>query len=119
MGLDMYLFRRKIPQDEEVGYWRKANQIREWFNRHVGVENCREVVLNEDILLLLRHDCMRVLENPDLAREILPTAEGFFFGSLEYDESYFDDLRDTVKTIDNILKTTDFEKEQILYYEWW
>jgi hypothetical protein len=36
-----------------------------------------------------------VLEDPAKAPELLPTQEGFFFGSYEYDEYYLDDLRDT------------------------
>jgi hypothetical protein len=37
-----------------------------------------------------------VLEHPDLAERILPTQEGFFFGGTQYDDGYFDDLKETV-----------------------
>lgn len=36
--------------------------------------------------------------------EIFPTQSGFFFGSTEYDEWYFQDLEYTVKTLEEIIK---------------
>jgi len=44
-----------------------------------------------------------VLDNHALASEHLPTTSGFFFGSTEYDEWYFQDLQSTVEIIDNAL----------------
>jgi hypothetical protein len=38
------------------------------------------------------------------AANLLPTQEGFFFGSYEYDEYYFGDLQDTIDQIERILK---------------
>lgn len=60
-----------------------------------------------------------VVDNPELAQELLPTEGGFFFGSLEYDKWYIEDLKSTVKQINKILETTDFEKENIVYSAWW
>ncbi len=48
MGLDMYLMNvrneEKIKAENfiEVGYWRKANQIHNWFVKNVqgGVDDC-------------------------------------------------------------------------------
>jgi len=37
----------------------------------------------------------RVIEDPTVAKRLLPTREGFFFGSTEYDEGYLDDVKDT------------------------
>ena len=49
MGLDMYLHRRKKGTDgllePEVAYWRKANQIRQWFVDRTGYDadaDCEE-----------------------------------------------------------------------------
>lgn len=36
-----------------------------------------------------------VIENPSTAKELLPTREGYFFGSLDYDQQYLDQLRHT------------------------
>lgn len=123
MGLDMYLEKRKANSEEyeEVAYWRKANQIREWFNSHLenGVENCEYVQVSKEDLEQLLEDCKKVLENHDLAEDLLPTSSGCFFGSTAYDEWYFEDLEDTIKMLEKILKETDFENESIYYYEWW
>jgi hypothetical protein len=42
-----------------------------------------------------------------VADEELPTQQGFFFGSYEYDEWYFGDLKQTVEIIDNALSVSD------------
>lgn len=107
---------------EQVGYWRKANQIHNWFVEHVqnGVDDCRyhNEVTKEDLEELL-DTCHEVLCNPDLADELLPTQGGFFFGSTEYDEYYIQDLECTINTITKVLETTDFDKEMLYYVSSW
>jgi hypothetical protein len=128
MGLDMYLRRRTIGDfkeengTDEVAYWRKANQIREWFVRNTGYDtnaDCEEHLLTKEQLEQLMDDCNKVLNDHSLAKEIMPTSQGFFFGSAEYDEWYFEDLKDTLDQLTVIFETTDFETEEIYYYEWW
>ena len=46
---------------------------------------------------------VRVILNPDDVADTLPTTEGFFFGSTDYDEWYLLDLENTVKQIDRVL----------------
>jgi len=128
MGLDMYLERKSknIKEDsenawEEVMYWRKANQIRQWFamNLEDGVENChRSYVTKEDLERLLT-DCNTVLNDHSKADELLPTSSGFFFGSTDYDEWYFKDLKETVKSLEKIIDETNWHTEDVAYYEWW
>jgi len=36
----------------------------------------------------------RVIEDPTVAKQLLPTRAGFFFGSTEYDENYLDNVKD-------------------------
>ena len=116
MGLDMYLFKVKR---EEVGYWRKANQIRNWLANRVEVENCTPVEISKEVLEELVADCKKVIENPELAPVIMPTSSGFFFGSLEYDDWYMQDLKDTVELGERLLKETKWDEESLEYYEWW
>ena len=61
----------------------------------------------------------KVISNPEIAEELLPTQSGFFFGSTNYDQWYLDDLEETVEIIDKVLETTDFENEHIVYSAWW
>lgn len=107
---------------KNVGYWRKANAIHQWFVDHVqdGIDDCdyhREVT-KEDLEELL-DVCHEVLCDPDLAEELLPTQSGFFFGGTEYDEYYIEDLKNTIKIIDRVLDETDFETEMIYYRSSW
>ena len=96
MGLDMGLYKKKKTQQgwheeyEELCYWRKANQIREWFVEHLDdtVDNCKYSIVTEDDLQHLLQDIDKVLSDPGLAPLIIPTSSGFCFGSVEYDDWY-------------------------------
>lgn len=61
----------------------------------------------------------KVIINPEIAEELLPTQGGFFFGSLDYDEWYVRDLQYTVKMINEVLATTDFENQMLYYCSSW
>ena len=125
MGLDMFLYKHKQYKDNdktEVAYWRKANQIREWFVNHTDLDygdNCEIIPLTRENLVELVNDCNKVLDNHNLAPDIMPTSSGFFFGGTDYDDWYYEDLRYTVKVVGEILETTDFENEVIEYSDWW
>lgn len=128
MGLDMYLYKKTyiwkdeekdlitgLPDGvkasrishivEEVGYWRKANQVHKWFVDNVqnGQDDCGEYYVDEDKIEALLNLVKFVLENPKLAQEKLPRESGFFFGSESYDDWYFQQLEDTKKILENIL----------------
>jgi hypothetical protein len=89
----------------EAGYWRKANQIHHWFVQNVqdGEDDCRSAYVSQEKLTELRELCQRAIDNPEQAHLILPRTEGFFFGNKEYDQWYFEQLRDTIEVIDNAL----------------
>ena len=110
---------------EQVGYWRKANAIHKWFVENVqgGRDECQESYVSEEQLLELKSLCEQVLADTSLAHELLPSASGFFFGSTEYGEYYFEDVKNTVKIIDEILKEKepgqDYLPSDILYHASW
>jgi hypothetical protein len=89
----------------EAGYWRKANQIHHWFVQNVqdGEDDCRSAYVSQEKLTELRELCQRAIDNPEQAHLILPRTEGFFFGNKEYDQWYFEQLKDTIEVIDNAL----------------
>lgn len=170
MGLDMYLSKKTyINNDnrgkltitglksridpkriqyiiEEVGYWRKANAIHNWFvenladgnyeghdlyvstedmqklldtvnkvleasklvkgkiqngSRSYKNEKTGEYVSNEPIM-----EDGEYIKDPTVAKELLPTTEGFFFGSTAYDQYYYQDLLDTKKILERALEDT-------------
>lgn len=93
----------------EVGYWRKANAIHNWFVHNVqnGEDNCAKYNVHPDHLMKLKSLCEQVLADHNLAGELLPPTGGFFFGSTEIDEGYFQDLSDTIQIIDRVLALPD------------
>lgn len=147
MGLDMYLTAKRYIYDfdddgkalreqledlkvndmrvkeisYEAGYWRKANQIHKWFVDNVqnGVDNCGEYLVTTEELEKLLEQVNEVLRNRDKANEVLPTANGFFFGSYTYDEGYFDDLIQTKAIIENVLSIDDIRKYDFYYSSSW
>jgi hypothetical protein len=88
---------------EEVLYWRKANAIHNWFvkNCQDGNDDCRSYYVTREKLQELVDLCDEVIETKDVS--LLETASGFFFGSTEYDNYYFDDLKRTSAVIKNEL----------------
>lgn len=55
----------------------------------------------------------KVLTNIEVAKELLPTQEGFFFGGTDYDDCYMDDI---VKTRDILRKELETEEDFGSYY---
>lgn len=97
---------RVATLDETVMYWRKANQIHEWFVKNVqnGVDDCGSYTLNIDTLKQLLEECKIVLTDNTKASEVLPTKSGFFFGGTEYNDDYYDDLKQTIDGLNKIIK---------------
>ena len=98
-----------IVIDLKVGYWRKANQIHQWFvdNVQSGEDNCAEYCVDRDKLKELRDLCKLALKDKGKAEELLPTQSGFFFGSTEIDEWYFQDVNATIEIINKCLEMDD------------
>jgi len=90
---------------EEIGYWRKQNQIHQWFVENVqnGVDNCGEYCVSKVQLEDLLEICKKILNDNSLAEELLPTTSGFFFGGTEYDEWYFDGIKNTIEILEEAL----------------
>ena len=140
MGLDMYM-EKKLKTDNfdynnmtEVAYWRKANQIREWIVVNCGYNpnsNTEYFLMTKEQLKKLYTDCKDIIERYEregeeittelinYCNEVMPTKSGFFFGNTAIDEWYFEDIENTLRQVADILINTDFDKEDIYYYEWW
>jgi hypothetical protein len=116
--------------EEEVMYWRKANQIHGWFVNNVqgGKDDCGEYFVSCDQIRDLFSVCKKVIkasnlvegsvlayktwnskdgtweehrepgkviEDTTIAASLLPTREGCFFGSTDYDEDYLNAVIET------------------------
>jgi hypothetical protein len=84
--------------------WRKANAIHGWFvkNCQGGRDECQESYVPREKLQELVELCQTALDNPDA--EVLEPTDGFFFGSCEKDEWYYEDLKDTIEGIEKALE---------------
>lgn len=51
--------------------------------------------------------------------ELLPPCSGFFFGSTNIDERYYDKITFTIEGLEKLLRTVDFEKEWVYYNSSW
>ena len=90
-----------------VAYWRKANAIHKWFcDLDGGRDECQSIYVPREKLVELRNLASSVLLQPALAETSLPTQQGFFFGSYEYDEWYMEDMKNTVNQLNQILEYT-------------
>lgn len=100
---------------EEAGYWRKANQIHQWFvdNVQKGVDDCGDYYVSTDDLEKLLDACEKVKADHSLADTLLPSASGFFFGTTEYDEWYFNSIDNTIEILKEALAD---ESDSSYYY---
>lgn len=78
----------------QIGYWRKDNAIHQWFvdNCANGIDNCRDMYVSVEAAEELLSIVAKIKADHSLAKELLPTQEGFFFGTTDYDEWYFNAL---------------------------
>jgi hypothetical protein len=90
----------------ELGCWRKANAIHNWFVQNVqgGADNQIKHIVSNRKLEDLQNACLRTLENSAEAHNILPTKDGFFFGSTEYDEDYFECVKYSLNVVETALR---------------
>jgi hypothetical protein len=99
-----------------VAYWRKANQIHKWFVDHVqkGTDDCGDYYVERSQLTALRDLCIEVRTTKNA--ELLPPQRGFFFGSTDVDEYYWDDVEHTENVLTNILNDEQLSKDFSFYY---
>ena len=97
---------QKYTNAEEVMYWRKFNALHLWVENVAfdGMEsNCDEIPLSLEQLAGLKVTCERILADPSIALENLPTGGRFFFGSTLYDAFYMQDVHTTLMTLTKLL----------------
>ena len=110
-----------INTEKDTAYWRKANQIHQWFVKNVqnGEDDCKEYNVCREKLEELQKLVTLVLFKRKLAPKLLPTQEGFFFGDTEYNSEYFEDLQYTKTVLEEILKEPDSMNVNYYYSSSW
>jgi hypothetical protein len=131
MGLDQYLYIEKDVSDiqnkdelakllfsmygisgdissikTEVGYFRKFNALHE-----LVIKQCGYDVTDDSNIRLDKEACEKILnaleeveKDHNKAEELVPTTDCFFFGSLDYDEYYYECVENAVKLFKKIIK---------------
>lgn len=83
----------------EAMYWRKSNAIHNWFVENVqeGADDCGRYYVPQSKLreLVLLAETLLQKKDEEEAKKLLPPVKGFFFGSQDIDEYYWEDLSDT------------------------
>lgn len=123
MGLDMWLYTEGDGGNEQLAYWRKANQIRAFFASYVPEkvgENIDRLTVTLDMLNTLEEKVDKCLKARDMqvSKQLLPTSSGFFFGCTDYDNYYYDELERT-KDIIQAARREITNGHSVIYTEWW
>jgi hypothetical protein len=118
-------------------------------NEGVELKNCDPITVTREELQKLVEDCQTVLDtvkwgetihhpaetepyereawderqlasiDSELAAQILPPEQGFFFGSYEYDIWYVLDLENTVEMVTKLLEDPRLGDVEWQYHGWW
>lgn len=114
MGLDIF-FEKKI----EIGYFRKVNFLVAYMSAYFNedIENCKDYSLTVDCVEELIRRCEEVLKDHSVAPILLPTMDGFFFGNTEYSEYYFEDVKEVLEKMQEVLK--ELENHKIVVFSIW
>ena len=99
-------------------YFRKVNFIYQYFRGKLVDEECivSKFELNEFIQVC--KDVYNHKGDEDYATENLPTTSGFFFGSTEYDDWYWNDVKDCIKQMEKLYKKLDDEDSVLWSFSW-
>lgn len=108
--------KEKINPWNEVAYFSKVNFLIPFFGYE---ENCSNIEIDKYQVEDLIEACKEVLANHDKASFLLPTQAGFFFGSTDYDDWYFDDVESVKTTFESILEDFDPEEDILTMHCWW
>ena len=103
----------------ELMSWRKFYPIHNWFVQNVqnGEDDCGEYYVSHDKLKELLTTARQALFHKD-PKELMPQA-GFFFGSYDIDEWYWEGIKSTIKQLSKLTELPDFEDLSFYYQSSW
>ena len=102
----------------EDAYFRKVNFIYAYFQNLLVDECC---LVDKKAIFNLVNICKEVLKHKDnieFAKDNLPTTSGFFFGSTEYDEYYYNDVEDCINQMEKLYNSMDDEDFVLWVFSW-
>lgn len=121
MGLDISIYARlknNTRGDIRIGYFRKVNALFNWVNHHVCPFGSNTMIeLTESHLRLLKEHLQQL--TPENCGELYPSVDGFFFGSTDYDDMYWEDVADVLSWTEETLSRPDLHEVIILFSASW
>lgn len=131
MGLDIYFVKRRLAavatskdnlwnllRGREDAYFRKVNFIYAYFQDSIDAhEAC---VIDKMALRGFLDVCREVLKRRDneYSQIVLPTCNGFFFGSTDYDDGYYMDVEDCINQLSVIAQEMTEEERIVILFSW-
>ena len=114
----------EIETRYQIGYFRKFNALHSYIVKTFanGTDNCQDIILyKEDVEQIKKvlDEVLNAHQQVEKAKELLPTQSGFFFGGTDYDEFYFEDVKDAADLMQSFLDNFDFDKYQLIYEASW
>lgn len=102
---------------EEIGYFYKVNFLMGFFGYE---ENCKDKEVSKSELEELQSRCNKVLASKDneLATSILPPQAGFFFGSTDINDYYYEKVAKVQKWVASVLETLE-DDDIVAMWAWW
>jgi hypothetical protein len=151
MGLDMYLNRKKknSSEQEEIGYWRKANHIHNWFVTNIqnGKDDQKDYDVTREQLQELLSVCEKVKSESKLVSGVITNGYSYVngqrkenneIGNVILDITVADKLlptvsgfffggtdydeyyiRDIDNTIEIITRALEYDDTEFIYNAWW
>ena len=142
MGLDLYIYVADSFKDIEKEkyiqefYYRKYNWLLGFMRKNLlGLIEAKDFdstnlvyyQLDKEVIEKLVNECNMVLEYRnkntnkaiELAKKHLPTCIGFFFGSQEYDEGYFESIERVKRDMKWIYDKMEMIPDLSVYFQAW
>lgn len=121
MGVDQEIRYTYKDGEQSAFTYRKSNWLREWMCQNTELtqyDNRKEVMLDWDNVEELCNACEKVIYDPTLAEEEIPTCGGVYFGPTNYGRLYFTQVNRARIELNRLLINKDNIKS-ISYYDSW
>lgn len=104
----------------EDAYFRKVNFIYAYFSKFDNFADECVVVTKDDIgtFLAICKDVDSHCGDSDYANEVLPTQSGFFFGSTNYDNWYWSDVKNCISQMTQLYESLGKEDLVLWVFSW-
>lgn len=124
MGLDHSLsVRSKIDnsQEERLAVFRKFNALQGYMERLHNVQNTVDEIVPRTTIEHLNEIATKILDSKsdEVSFELLPPTAGFFYGSTDCDEYYYEDVQLLQNVTKLILDKYSDELYDVIYWCWW